>query len=105
MTAGRAGPFILAALCSAHVSAETPRATATFQCLGGETIQVQVTPRKASVHYAGKIYTMDRRASSIGIKFIAPGAALILDGAFAAFVADDAPLLRQCRSAQPLAVK
>ena len=48
---------------------------------------------------------MDRRASSIGIKFIAPGAALILDGAFAAFVADDAPLLRQCRSAQPLAVK
>jgi hypothetical protein len=101
--------LLLAGACSVDAAAAAPpaakRGAIRFECVGGQVIDVRIAGAAATVRVSGTSYSLSRRPSSIGVKFISPTAALMIDGTFAAFVADSSPNLRQCRAAQPVALK
>ena len=53
----------------------------------------------SAVLLGGQTYALRRKPSNIGWRFVSPQATLIIDGDFAAFVADDLNHLRGCHVA------
>ena len=89
----------VASVLGAAAHAATPAAQATethYQCDPAQHFVVRRTPTKASVEFIDRTYTLDRKASDIGVKYLAPKAALIIDGKEAVFVADDRLQLGRC---------
>jgi hypothetical protein len=57
----------------------------------------------ASVEFIDRTYRLQRKASDLGVQYIAPKAALIIDGPEAVFVADDRLQLGRCVESSSLA--
>jgi hypothetical protein len=67
-----------------------------YACTDAQGFIVTRTADKALVQFDGKTYELQRRPSSIGMKYISASAALIVDGPSAVFVADDRFQLGTC---------
>ena len=86
-------------LSSSCASADYRRGSAdVFQCSDGSELTVQFQRRTATVLAGGHSYVLVRKSSNLGERFASPEATLIIDGDFAAFVADDLHGLQGCRS-------
>ena len=81
--------------CAAPINAA---ATANFKCADSRILQVQYDAKRANVIAEGRPYALPRQASGLGMRYASPTATLIIDGNFAAFVADDLYDLRGCHS-------
>jgi precorrin-4 methylase len=79
-----------------QAQAATASIEVQYACTNAEKFIVTRTADKALVQFGGKTYELQRRPSSIGVKYISATAALIVDGASAAFVADDRFQLGTC---------
>jgi hypothetical protein len=95
----------LTAGCASPLHAQRSSGPVRFECIDGQTVDVQISGSRAKVRVEGTTYALRKRPSSIGIKFVSSDAALMIDESFAAFVAEIGPRLRQCRSAGPIAVR
>jgi hypothetical protein len=71
---------------------------ALFRCHDGRVLQVQYGRKTAKVLVEGRSYVLVRKPSRLGNRFTSPTAALIIDGAYAAFAAEDLYDLQGCRS-------
>jgi Membrane-bound lysozyme-inhibitor of c-type lysozyme len=69
-----------------------------FRCRDGSELTVHYHQQTATVLVGGHSYALWRKPSNIGERFSSSRATLIIDGDFAAFVADDLHQLRGCRS-------
>jgi len=76
--------------------AATASIEARYACTNAQEFVVARTADKALVQFDGKTYELQRRPSSIGVKYISATAALIVDGPSAVFVADDRFQLGTC---------
>ena len=84
-------------LGSACASAEfAADSAAVFQCRDGSQLTVNYENRSATVLAGGHSYELVRKPSGVGERFASSRATLIIDGNFAAFVADELPRLRGC---------
>ena len=95
-----------AALTAGAAQAASVRAPATetrYQCDAAQHLVVRRTADKASVEFIDRTYTLQRKASDLGVKYLAPKAALIIDGREAVFVADDRLQLGRCIQASQTA--
>jgi len=85
-------------------AAAAPAAKAThYLCDSHQHLVVRRTADSASVEFIDRTYQLQRKASDLGIQYIAPKAALIIDGPEAVFVADDRLQLGRCLEASSLA--
>lgn len=105
---GNSGAALLAALAVAgcagpRLSAPHQLAEARFVCEDAVSFGVRRSATAATVSFGDGDYRLERKRSSIGERFASPGATLIIDGDFAAFVAEDRLGLDGCRSAQAVA--
>ena len=67
-----------------------------FRCRDGSQLSVQYQQRSATVMTGGASYALPRKPSDVGKRFASDRATLIIDGDFAAFVADGLHRLRGC---------
>ena len=67
-----------------------------FKCMDGSGLTVRYQQQTATVLVDGRSYELLRKPSNIGERFTSPLATLIIDGEFAAFVADDLHDLKGC---------
>ena len=90
---------------SAHTVAATPApANEThYLCDSHQHLVVRRTADSASVEFIDRTYQLQRKASHLGVQYIAPKAALIIDGPEAVFVADDRLQLGRCVESNSLA--
>jgi hypothetical protein len=88
----------LGLIACAPVQSAEPE-TQSFQCEGGRGLHVTQTGKKATVQVGERRYELKAKASSLGDRYVSAHASLIIDGTFAAFVADDLLDLEDCRSA------
>jgi membrane-bound inhibitor of C-type lysozyme len=79
-----------------QAQAATASIEVQYACTDAQIFIVTRTADKAFVQFDGKTYELQRRPSSIGIKYISASAALIVDGPSAVFVADDRFQLGTC---------
>ena len=94
----RVAALLLAAgVCSAAQRLSQPQVT-LFRCAGGRSFSVASDEKKAIVTASGTHYELRWRPSSIGKRYAARDATLILDGDFAAFVSRTAIDFDLCRS-------
>lgn len=84
-------------------SAGTPATETRYQCDAAQHLVVRRTADRASVEFIDRTYTLQREASDLGVKYLAPKAALIIDGREAVFVADDRLQLGRCIQASQTA--
>jgi hypothetical protein len=96
---------VLSVLASVGAPAASRPIEARYLCTDGPGFAVARSAGEASVRYAGRTYELKRKPSSIGVKYIAADAALIVDGRSAVFVADDRPLFGPCLQATGMASK
>lgn len=68
----------------------------SFACAENRHFSVRHAGPKAIVQIEGKSYALQRRPSTFGERYAAPGTTLIVDGQFASLVARDLPRVRQC---------
>jgi len=87
---------LLVGVSSAHASAATPTKTTHYLCDSRQHLVVRRTADNASVEFIDRTYQLQRKASHLGVQYIAPKAALIIDGPEAVFVADDRLQLGRC---------
>lgn len=81
--------------CSAQSA--KPKVETTYRCSDGRTFKVLRDSYEADVDYANESYSLQRRPSSIGIRYGSTEASLILDGPYAAFVTETVVDLPQCK--------
>lgn len=74
-----------------------------YNCTANSSLVVLVSSRTAIVQFPDRVYQLDRRRSSIGIRYGSDHAALMIDGLFATFVADGRANFRRCQQVSPLA--
>lgn len=74
-----------------------------FACASGAAFAVENSGTVAVVRFDDGSYRLQRRPSSIGEKFASPQATLIIDGDFAAFVAEDRLDVDGCTAAAHVA--
>lgn len=91
--------LLLVVGCSAPTSAHT-RSASLYECSGGRTFAVTRDARAATVHYRDTRYELQRRTSSLGVRYSSPKASLIIDGDVAVFVTERILDLHVC-SARP----
>ena len=72
----------------------------TYECAGGRAFTVKRDASRATVEYEEQSYELPRRNSSLGTRYSADGASLIVDGDVAVFVTERVIDLRICREAQ-----
>ena len=96
--------ILFASFCAAITSASAYAATGPVQysCSDGTQLTVQTNVNSARVSMDGRSYELQRKRSSIGAKYLSAGAALIIDGPSAVFVAESALHLGSCIEAVPL---
>ena len=73
-------------------------AAANYKCNDGRMLHVKYNADRAEVVVDGHAYALSRKASRLGTRFTSQSATLIIDGTFAAFVADDLYDLNGCQS-------
>ena len=90
---------------SAQTAAATPAAAKEthYLCDSHQHLVVRRTADSASVEFIDRTYQLQRKASDLGVQYIAPKAALIIDGPEAVFVADDRLQLGRCVQANSFA--
>lgn len=91
--------LVMAGASSAHAAPDAVH----YACSASQDLTVQQSRSEARVSFAGQSYDLKRKHSGIGQKYIAPHAALIIDGDSAVFVAEDHPFLGTCVRAVPVA--
>lgn len=85
------------AVLSLAAAARAGTATETrYACDGAQKLVVRQTANMASVDFIDRSYLLQRARSSTGQNFLAPNAALIIDGQTAVFVAQDRLQLGKC---------
>lgn len=94
-----AAAFFIFSISQAHALAAPVR----YACPASENLTVKRNLAAARVTLAGRTYDLQRKQSSIGVKYLSANAALIIDGASAVFVADDHLDLGTCVRALPVA--
>jgi hypothetical protein len=97
---------VVSLLASAHaIAAPSAAAKETrYLCDASQHLVVRRTAKAASVEFIDRTYTLTRKASDLGVQYIAPKAALIIDGPEAVFVADDRLQLGRCLEARSVAL-
>ncbi len=75
----------------------------TIHCDGPRTVHVEIGADSALVTIGTRRVELKPRASSLGRRFEAAGAALIIDGDLAALALDDDINFRNCRVDEPRA--
>jgi hypothetical protein len=68
-----------------------------FVCADRQWFEVTRNQNVATVRLGKREYNLRFKRGSIGQRYVGSSATLIIDGDFAAFVADDATGLRSCR--------
>lgn len=87
----------LAAWCLSSSVEAAERPPQTFACSGGTTFDVLVNGKAAEVSFSQtERYSLRSKPSSLGRRFVSPGATLIIDGTFAAFVTSARRDLQHC---------
>jgi hypothetical protein len=96
---------VAALLGSEHATAATPALAKEthYLCDSHQHLVVRRTADSASVEFIDRTYQLQRKVSHLGIQYIAPKAALIIDGPEAVFVADDRLQLGRCVETNALA--
>jgi membrane-bound inhibitor of C-type lysozyme len=89
---------VVSVLASAQAHAATPP-TVRYACEERQNLTIQRDATTARVTFIDRSYELQRRRSSIGVKYGSPSAALIIDGKSAVFVADDRLQLGACTEA------
>ena len=84
---------LLGSASAAHPASVTET---RYACDGGQRLIVRRSADAASVRFVDRSYELQRRHSSNFEKYSSPGAALIIDGDSAVFVATDRLQLGQC---------
>lgn len=92
---------VLSVLTGAQAHA-TSKPSISYQCTPRQRLVVSRTPETAVVQFIDRSYELRRKPSSIGVKYISPTAALIIDGSSAVFVAQDRLQLGSCVEASRL---
>jgi hypothetical protein len=69
----------------------------TYRCSDGRTFGVVRDSYEADVAYANELYSLQRRPSSIGVRYASTEASLVVDGPYAAFVTETVVDLPECR--------
>lgn len=87
----------LGLIACAPVRSAEPR-SASFQCDGGRSLNVVQTGKRATVQVGERRYELQAKASSLGDRYVSEHASLVIDGSFAAFVADDLLDLEGCHA-------
>jgi membrane-bound inhibitor of C-type lysozyme len=80
-----------------------PSTTVRYQCGARQSLVIERDKGVARVRFVDRTYELKRRASSIGVKYLSPTAALIIDGTSAVFVADDRLQLGACTQVPSIA--
>ncbi len=93
---------VLSVLASAQAHA-APATAVRYQCEGRQNLVIERDGASARVNFIDRSYDLKRKPSSIGVKYISPTAALIIDGPSAVFVAEDRLQLGTCMEAFPVA--
>lgn len=94
----------IASLLGSANAARAASVTEThYACDGGQRLIVRRSGTSASVQFVDRTYELKRRHSNNFEKYAAPGAALIIDGDSAVFVATDRLQLGQCIEASRIA--
>lgn len=99
-----AAGLLLGSLCflgPAQAAPEAPITEVRYACDEGQRLLVRESGQSAIVEFIDRTYELQRKHSSIGRKYIAPAAALIIDGASAVFVASDRLQLGRCVATDP----
>jgi len=86
--------FLTLVACLSPIHAA--RAT-VFQCNGRRSISVHYHKKSVTVRALDRSYELLAKSSNLGTRFSSAKATLIIDGEFAAFVADDLLDLDGCR--------
>jgi YD repeat-containing protein len=104
----RAAALFIAAASAVGIASTASAASSgtetRYQCDAAQHLVVRRTAQTASVEFIDRTYTLTRKASGIGEKYLAPKAALIIDGPEAVFVADDRLQLGRCIEAKRIAL-
>jgi hypothetical protein len=98
-----AGAAFLFGSANAVAAAPAPAKTTRYLCDSHQHLVVRRTANSASVEFIDRTYQLQRKASDLGVQYIAPKAALIIDGPEAVFVADDRLQLGRCVEANSFA--
>jgi len=96
---------LLASVISALGGAQAHAATSAmrYACEGRQNLVVERTGATARVRLIDRVYELRRKPSSIGVKYLGSGAALIIDGPSAVFVAEDRLQFGNCVEEIPVA--
>lgn len=89
---------VLSVLGGAQAHA-APSTTVRYACDARQNLVIERDKDIARVRFVDRTYELKRTASSIGVKYLSPTAALIIDGTSAVFVADDRLQLGACTEA------
>lgn len=83
--------FFLSAIIASCVTASLEAAprSVSYACSPGDALTIARDRSTARVSYAGRIYDLQRKRSDVGLTYLSPKAALVIDGNSAIFVADD----------------
>ncbi|PBN41673.1 hypothetical protein SxD43FB_20395 [Sphingobium sp. D43FB] len=93
--------LLLAAAPTAACASNTEQLT--IHCDGARTVEVEIGADGALVTIGTRRVALKPRASSLGRRFEAAGAALIIDGDLAALALDDDIDFRNCQLDEPRA--
>lgn len=88
--------IVAAAACSSGAPAGSDPAQ-HYQCSGGRTFDVIRSGQVAIVRLGERTYNLQAKPGSLGERYTDGRATLIIDGDFAAFVANDEMQLSRCR--------
>lgn len=90
-------PALLLVACS-NAACASDSEQLTIYCDGGRTFLADISAESAFVTIGTRTVALQRRDSSLGRRFDATGAALIVDGEMVALVLDDDINFQNCRS-------
>lgn len=91
-------------LGTAQAKAATPGTETHYLCDASQHLVVWRDGDKATVQFIDRTYQLKRKASGIGEQYLAPKAALIIDGPEAVFVADNRLQLGRCVQSRSIAL-
>lgn len=94
---------VLSVLATAQAAHAAPVTEVHYACDSAQRLVVHQSGDMATVQFIDRSYLLKKAPSSIGEKFLAPTAALIIDGKSAVFVAEDRLQLGQCLEATRVA--
>lgn len=80
-----------------------PTHVVRYACDGRQTLVVERDQATAHVRFVDRTYELKRKKSGIGVKYVSPTTALIIDGPTAVFVAEDRLQLGACSEASSIA--